>query len=162
MKQVFVDIVTIQGFSFAFAVGDTGKIIASSFDPKALKMTLEEMGYMLKEGTEREKKIKDLLENYSRGKRAELEKIPVEMQGTDFQKRVWEETRKIPYGGTITYGELARKINSSARAVGMALSRNRLPLFIPCHRVVGKENIGGFTPDVRIKRTLLKLEGGDI
>lgn len=162
MKQVFVDIVTIQGFSFAFAMGNTGNIIASSFDPEVLKRSMEEMGYLLRKGTEGEKDIRNLLEKYSRGERVELEKVPVEMQGTDFQKRVWEETRKIPYGRTTTYGELARRIKSSPRAVGMALSRNRIPLFIPCHRVVGKENVGGFTPDVRIKRALLKLEGGEI
>ncbi len=65
--------------------------------------------------------------------------LPLFPRGTEFQVRVWNELQKIPYGETITYGELACRIGHSkaSRAVGMANGRNPLPVFIPCHRVVG-------------------------
>jgi methylated-DNA-[protein]-cysteine S-methyltransferase len=64
--------------------------------------------------------------------------------GTDFQKRVWAELLKIPPGKTVTYGELAKKLNSHARAIGQACKANPLPITIPCHSVVGKNNVGGY------------------
>ncbi len=160
MKQVFVNIVTIQGFSFAFGLNEEGIVLASSFNPETLKRLLKEDGYEPMVDSSQGRDIRTMVEKYFKGEKVILERIPVLMKGTDFQIKVWEQTRKIPYGKTITYGELAKKVNSSPRAVGMALSRNRIPLFIPCHRVIGKKGIGGFTPDVKIKRDLLKLEGG--
>lgn len=80
---------------------------------------------------------------------------------TLFQRRVLEEVRKIPRGKTVTYGEIAKKINKpkAARAVGNALKRNPLPLIVPCHRVVGKKDVGGYTGGVELKLRLLKIEG---
>ena len=80
--------------------------------------------------------------------------------GTEFQKKVWTEIAKIPYGQTRTYGELARAIGSpgSARAVGLACGANPLALIIPCHRVVGASGLGGFAGGVDIKKKLLELE----
>ncbi len=104
------------------------------------------------------KPFKDVLEGYFKGE-VKVVDFPVDLRGTDFQKRVWKEVRKIPYGRIITYGELARKLNTSPRAVGMALAKNKLPIYIPCHRVVGKLSIGGFSSGVEWKRFLLELEG---
>ena len=70
--------------------------------------------------------------------------LPLAIAGTDFQRRVWEQIASIPAGSTATYGELARRLNAEARAVGQACGDNRLPLAIPCHRVVGASEIGGF------------------
>jgi len=70
--------------------------------------------------------------------------LPLAIEGTDFQRRVWEQIAGIPSGSTATYGELARRLNAEARAVGQACGDNRLPLAIPCHRVVGASGIGGF------------------
>lgn len=93
-----------------------------------------------------------------------LKTIPVALKGTKFQKSVWEELRKIPLGETRTYGEIAKKLNSSPRAVGNACRKNPIPLIVPCHRVIAATGIGGFSGEVEgkqisIKRWLLNHEG---
>lgn len=101
------------------------------------------------------------INEYFAGKRKKFT-VPFSLTGTDFQKRVWLETEKVPYGETTTYGELARRINNpkAARAVGNALHNNTLQLLIPCHRVVAKNgNLTGFKPSINIKKYLLTLEG---
>jgi len=70
--------------------------------------------------------------------------LPLLVEGTDFQKRVWDAMCAIPRGRTRTYGELARELGGEARAVGQACGDNRLPIVIPCHRVVAAAGIGGF------------------
>ncbi|MCX9083132.1 MAG: methylated-DNA--[protein]-cysteine S-methyltransferase [Candidatus Methanoperedens sp.] len=76
-----------------------------------------------------------------------------------FEQKVLTQTRKIKYGKTITYSELAEKIGSRAyRAVGNALSKNPVPIIIPCHRVVAKKGIGGYSQGLEIKTRLLELE----
>jgi len=72
--------------------------------------------------------------------------------------RIYREVQQIPYGETATYGEIAERAGTHARVVGQALSRNLLPLIIPCHRVVSRSGIGGFTPDPAIKEDLLEME----
>ena len=81
--------------------------------------------------------------------------------GTDFQKSVWRELKKIPRGQTRTYGEIAAAIGKSkaVRAVGSACGANPLPVFIPCHRVVAKNGLGGFGSGLPWKILLLKIEG---
>lgn len=91
--------------------------------------------------------------------------LPLAIEGTDFQRRVWEQITRIPAGSTATYGELARRLNADARAVGQACGDNRLPLAIPCHRVVAASGIGGFAHHrggayAVIKRWLLLHEAG--
>lgn len=76
-----------------------------------------------------------------------------------FEQKVLAETRNIKYGKTITYSELAEKIGSRAvRAVGNALGKNPIPIIIPCHRVVAKKGIGGYSEGIDIKTRLLELE----
>ncbi len=76
-----------------------------------------------------------------------------------FEQKVLEETRKIKYGETITYSELAKRIGSRAvRAVGNALGKNPVPIIRPCHRVVAKNGIGGYSEGIDIKTRLLELE----
>ncbi len=82
--------------------------------------------------------------------------IPLEVVGTPFQRRVWRAIQGIPVGATVYYGDLARRFNTSPRAVGGACRVNRLPLVIPCHRVVGRSGLGGFAGDVSGKRLALK------
>jgi methylated-DNA-[protein]-cysteine S-methyltransferase len=72
--------------------------------------------------------------------------------------QIYQEVAKVPYGETSTYGEIAGKISTSPRVVGQAMRRNPTPLVIPCHRVVGKNGIGGFTPSPEIKEALLMME----
>jgi methylated-DNA-[protein]-cysteine S-methyltransferase len=71
--------------------------------------------------------------------------LPLLVEGTDFQRGVWEIMCAIPRGRTLTYGEVARKLDGEARAVGQACGENKLPIVIPCHRVVAADGIGGFS-----------------
>jgi O-6-methylguanine DNA methyltransferase len=82
-------------------------------------------------------------------------------EGTEFQKAVWTEMQKIPRGQTRTYGEIAAAIcrPKAVRAVGSACGANPIPLFIPCHRVVAKNGLGGFGSGLPWKKLFLELEG---
>ena len=102
---------------------------------------------------------KSQLNDYFDGLRKNFD-LPLEPPGTKFQQRVWSMMEQIPYGKTITYGEIAKALGSSARAVGMACGANPLPVIIPCHRVVAANNMGGYSGDggVETKRALLHLE----
>ena len=100
------------------------------------------------------------LEEYFAGKRQQFE-LPLHPIGTPFQMEVWQELRRIPYGITISYGELARRIGKpqAMRAVGAANGRNPLPIVVPCHRVIGADgSLTGFGGGLPIKRHLLGLE----
>ncbi len=93
-------------------------------------------------------------------------RIPLRLQGTAFQRRVWDLIAHIPAGLTRTYGALAAEMGSGARAVGNACRANPCPLVIPCHRVVAAQGLGGFAGDrdgrlLGIKRWLLDHEGAD-
>jgi methylated-DNA-[protein]-cysteine S-methyltransferase len=100
------------------------------------------------------------LDAYFKGKLKEFS-LELEPKGTDFQKRVWKELVKIPYGRTITYGELARKIGNpnASRAVGAANGQNPISIIIPCHRVIGATgSLTGFGGGLDVKQYLLDLE----
>lgn len=86
---------------------------------------------------------------------------PVEMRGSDFRRRVWTELMNIPYGKTISYGELARKLGiKSAQAVGGAVGHNPISIIIPCHRVLGANgSLTGYAGGTDKKARLLELEG---
>ena len=86
------------------------------------------------------------------------------IQGTDFQKRVWQAMLEIPLGRTVAYGELARQLGSSPRAIAQACRRNPYPIVIPCHRVIGRRGLGGYCGETSgtfpaIKHWLLRHEG---
>lgn len=101
------------------------------------------------------------LTEYFAGQRREFD-LPLAPAGTDFQSRVWALLREIPYGETVTYGELARRLGNpkSARAVGMACNRNPIAIVVPCHRVVGSTgSLTGYAGGLDAKAFLLKLEG---
>ena len=88
--------------------------------------------------------------------------LPLAPAGTEFQKKVWAALREIPWGETCSYGDIARAIwkPTASRAVGMANGRNPLPIFIPCHRVIGTNGfITGYSGGLEKKRFLLLLEG---
>ena len=90
--------------------------------------------------------------------------IPLSLHGTDFQKKVWRQLQRIPLGKVVTYGELARKLHTSPRAVGNACRRNPILLMVPCHRVVSASGLGGFAGNTHgkwpeVKRKLLQHEG---
>ena len=93
--------------------------------------------------------------------------LPLAPQGTEFQRKVWSVLQGIPAGQVKTYGEIARELASSPRAVGNACRKNPLPLIVPCHRVVSAQGIGGFVGQtegekISIKQQLLAHEGVEI
>jgi AraC family transcriptional regulator, regulatory protein of adaptative response / methylated-DNA-[protein]-cysteine methyltransferase len=101
------------------------------------------------------------LDEYFAGTRKEFT-VPLVLQGTEFQKRVWEELLRIPYGETISYEALAIRIGkpTAQRAVGMANGRNRIPIIVPCHRVIQKNGqLRGYGGGLWRKQFLLELEG---
>jgi len=81
------------------------------------------------------------------------------LRGTPFRQQVWKELLTIPYGKTVTYGELARRVGSSPRAIGGAVGHNPVPLIVPCHRVLGADNrLTGYAGGLDLKASLLQLE----
>lgn len=102
------------------------------------------------------------LEEYFAGTRKQFD-LPLDFLGTDFQKRVWGELLKIPFGETRSYGEIARKLGdpNRMRAVGAANGRNPIAIVAPCHRVVGANgDLTGFAGGLEAKAHLLNLELG--
>lgn len=93
--------------------------------------------------------------------------LPLHFAGTDFQNEVWKLLCTIPYGKTMTYGEIARKLaekrgiaRMSAQAVGGAVGRNKISIIVPCHRVIGSDgSLTGYAGGIDKKKTLLRLEG---
>ena len=100
------------------------------------------------------------LAEYFAGERREFD-LSLAARGTSFQERVWQELRKIPYGETASYGAIAERIGNprACRAVGMANSKNPIPIIIPCHRIIGKDgSLTGFGGGLAVKKQLLDLE----
>jgi methylated-DNA-[protein]-cysteine S-methyltransferase len=102
------------------------------------------------------------LEEYFAGERIEFD-LPLDLDGTEFQRRCWLALATIPYGQTVSYGEQARRLGfgpAQARAVGAANGQNPLPLVLPCHRVIGADgSLTGFGGGLHVKRFLLEHEG---
>lgn len=106
------------------------------------------------------KEAGEQLKSYFAGELKEFS-LPLAPTGTDFMKKVWAALCEIPYGKTASYGDIAVKIGSpkAARAVGLANNRNPIPIFIPCHRVIGADgSLTGYRGGLEIKRRLLELE----
>lgn len=99
------------------------------------------------------------LEEYFAGDREEFA-LPLAPRGTAFQRSVWRALAEVPYGTTVSYGELAARVGSPARAVGTALGANPIVIVLPCHRVIGADGgLTGFGGGVARKERLLALEG---
>lgn len=100
------------------------------------------------------------LNEYFQGKRKTFD-LPLDMKGTEFQKQVWNELMKIPFGETVSYKTVAEKIknNKAVRAVGTANGRNPICIIVPCHRVISADgSIGGYAGGIDVKKQLLALE----
>ena len=101
------------------------------------------------------------LNEYFNGKRKSFDDIPICFHGTEFQKKIWSEIRKIPYGNTVTYKLLSEHagIQKGYRAVGHACNKNPILILVPCHRVVGaNNNLTGFSAGINNKKYLIDLE----
>ena len=113
------------------------------------------------------RQVESWLESYFSGKQTSIT-IPLQPKGTSFQQRVWQILQEIPYGETMTYGEIAHRIAKekgvetfSAQAVGQAVGKNPISILIPCHRVLGKNGaLTGYAGGVHRKEKLLQLERG--
>ncbi len=102
------------------------------------------------------------LQEYFAGERTTFE-VPLLMKGAEFERQVWQALRGIPYGQTVSYGEIARRVGqpSAARAVGLANGRNPIAVIVPCHRVIGADGtLTGYGGGLERKRLLLDLENG--
>ena len=100
------------------------------------------------------------LDEYFEGRRKTFD-LPIKLNGTQFQMKVWEELKKIPYGQTVSYEYIAQKIGNkkACRAVGMANNKNPICIIVPCHRVVGKNgSLTGYAFGNDIKARLLEIE----
>lgn len=104
--------------------------------------------------------LKQLTE-YFNGRRKDFD-LPLDLEGTSFQKKVWQQLQKIPFGQTVSYGEVAKRIKNpkAVRAVGSANGKNPVCVIVPCHRVIASDGtIGGYSGGLQVKRKLLALEG---
>lgn len=154
-------------------------MLVKSYDTKIGKITIgENEGYIIniyfgkealpKEAIEEETDlIKETIKQinlYLDGK-LEYVNVPIKLQGTNFQKLVWNELMKVPYGKTCTYRDIAKNIGNekACRAVGNANNKNRLPIIVPCHRIIGTNGkLVGYAGGLDIKEKLLDVEKRNI
>ncbi|NMB02211.1 MAG: methylated-DNA--[protein]-cysteine S-methyltransferase [Firmicutes bacterium] len=98
------------------------------------------------------------LDRYFRGEKLEFD-WPLNLAGTGFQKRVWDEIAKIPHGSFTTYKKIGDSLRTKAyRAIGQAVGANPASVIVPCHRVLGTNSLGGYSGGLNLKRLLLELE----
>lgn len=128
-------------------------------------LKLEEINFVNKEINSNHNEIVELtikqLKEYFNLSRKEFD-IPLSIEGTEFQNKVWHKLLEIPYGKVVSYKDIAIGINNKKafRAVGMANSKNKIPIIIPCHRIISSNGkIAGYTGGVHIKKILLEIEG---
>ncbi len=145
---------TDKGLSFATFIKNQSKLkeIKSLFKKKGIPLELNDKPFR-----EEEK----LFKRYFEGIKEDFTSLPLDfISGTPYQRRVWLEARKIPYGQTATYKSLARRLKHKGyRSVGQAMGRNPLLIIIPCHRVVGSDgSLTGFGLGLEFKEYLLRLE----
>lgn len=138
-----------------------GDICILEENNKIIGLTLDNEKYCYTEkNTEILNETEKQLNEYFCGKRKKFD-VPINTKGTEFQKQVWNELLKIPYGQTVTYKQIAQKIEkpNAARAVGMANHNNPIAIIVPCHRVVGSNSkLVGYAFGLEKKQFLLDLE----
>ena len=159
MKHYFDTFSTPCG-AFTVAVTDTGAIRATAFGNADVLRTRFEPGQLTRDisalGCARDQVLE-----YFAGERRSFD-LPLAESGTEFQRRVWVELGRIPYGVTRSYGEIARRLGhpTASRAVGRANATNPVCLIVPCHRVIGANgSLTGFAFGEATKRKLLEHEG---
>jgi methylated-DNA-[protein]-cysteine S-methyltransferase len=150
---------------FSIAAGKSGDIVAAGFENDGFVLAdwLEARGHAIcPDGRPCARALKQVRE-YFAGKRTAFE-LPLAPEGTEFQRRVWAELMKIPFGATKSYGQVAKALGDvgSIRAVGKANGANPIALLIPCHRVIGANgSLTGYAAGLEIKRFLLDFERKD-
>ena len=142
----------LTGIYFQGDIGATSKAVLPSDNRYCVSYEAEEF-----------EELTQQLDEYFAGQRQlfQLSQLVLQPRGTAFQTRVWQELLRIPFGETISYGELARRIGqpSASRAVGLANGRNPISILIPCHRVIGASGkLVGYGGGLDRKRRLLEIE----
>ena len=146
-------------------VGEDGAVVRIEFENgrEAQKLTrrLVDQGIEIVEDSERTAEVRRQLEEYFAGERQTFD-LTISPKGTAFERSVWSELSRIPYGATRSYAEIARAIGrpGAARAVGRANGANPIPIVVPCHRVIGADgSLTGFGGGLEVKSRLLEIEG---
>ena len=146
----------------AFTVNTAVGSLAVTVDDGAVREIRLNATAHRRPATPLERKVASELREYAIGRRRVFT-VPLAPEGTAFDAKVWSALRKIPYGQTRTYTDIAKQIGKpgAARAVGAANGRNPIPIIVPCHRVVASGGkLGGYGGGLPLKRTLLALEAG--
>jgi methylated-DNA-[protein]-cysteine S-methyltransferase len=163
-RTAWMDTVDSPAGPVIFAVNDDGALMRLSFDegnyPDTIESQLTRDGYDIDRDATRTAAVGEQLREYLSGERQTFD-LPLAPVGSAWQLAVWEALRRIPFGATWTYGQIAELLGSpgSARAVGRANATNPIPLVIPCHRVIGANgSLTGFGGGLHIKTALLAHE----
>ena len=150
---------TINGINFDVLVSDTG--VREIFINKKQSLSVHSSALQISPDDKNVSEVFKQLKEYFNRERKEFD-VSLEIIGTEFQKKVWNELTKIPYGETISYGELANRMGDKnlMRAVAAANGANPIPIIIPCHRVIGADgSLTGYGGGLDVKQKLLELEG---
>ena len=146
-------------------VDEAGAVVRIEFgkgrDSQKVTERMREHGIEVVEDPARTADLRRQLEEYFAGERREFD-LTLAPEGTPFERSVWEELRRIPFGETRSYGEIARAIGrpNAFRAVGRANGANPIPIVVPCHRVIGSDgSLTGFGGGLEAKSRLLEIEG---
>lgn len=148
----------------AFAVDGQGALMRLNFVESdhgaVMEEDLQDEGYIVVKDDARTASVREELSEYANGRRKTFG-VPLALSGSEWQKRVWAELMRIPFGETRSYGEIADVLGrpGAARAVGSANARNVLPVVVPCHRVIAADGtLGGFNGGLHLKERLLEHE----
>lgn len=162
--KAYVDTVGSPAGELDFAVDEAGALVALHFVESdggdSMQDALEDEGFQVLRDEARTAPAREELREYYAGERREFG-VPLALAGSEWQKAVWKELTRIPYGETRSYGEVADRLDrpGAARAVGRANATNRLPLVVPCHRVIAADgSLGGFNGGLHLKERLLEHE----
>lgn len=142
---------------FSLAVDGRGAVTATAFGDFTILCSRLPGTKLLRDHT-RVQAAREAFDAYFSGAARAID-VPVASAGSDYQRRVWSAMVGIPYGGTRTYGEIARELASSARAVGQASAANPTCVIVPCHRIVASDgSVAGYAFGADLKRRLLEHE----
>jgi len=158
-NKIFFASDVIDRINFDVIVSDSG--VREILINKRQSLSLPSSAIKISRDDKKVSEVFKQLKEYFNWERKEFD-VSLEIYGTEFQKKVWDELIKIPYGETISYGELAIRMGDKnlMRAVAAANGANPIPIMIPCHRVIGADgSLTGYGGGLDVKQKLLELEG---
>jgi methylated-DNA-[protein]-cysteine S-methyltransferase len=162
--KAYVDEIESPAGPLAFAVDEDGILMRLQFVERdcgpVMEQELEDEGYAVEPDETRTASVREELSEYTKGRRKTFD-APLAFVGSEWQKAVWTELTRIPFGETRSYGEIADNLGrpGAARAVGRANASNVLPVVVPCHRVIAADGtLGGFNGGLHLKERLLEHE----